>query len=187
MRRALRATSRMSHAIARLSPAPAATPLIPPTAGLSHTWRRPSGERPTHEVSVREAVWPDSGVASSPVPPRSRPLQNASPEPVMATTQTSSSRAACSTASTTPHASSLDRAFFFSGRWSRIVRTRPASLISRTLAMTGQYRSCVLADRLDEDAADVFERAASAATERWGEGAVDDVVLLRGLLEAVDD
>ena len=53
--------------------------------------------------------------------------------------------------------------------------------------MSGQYRSDVLAERLDPDVADVFDRAASAATGRWGEGAVDDVVLLQGLLEAADD
>ena len=45
----------------------------------------------------------------------------------------------------------------------------------------------MLVDRLDPDAADVVARAASAASERWGEGAVDDVVLLQGLLEAADD
>ena len=45
----------------------------------------------------------------------------------------------------------------------------------------------MLADRLDADVADVYERAVTAATVRWGEGAVDDVVLLRGLLEAADD
>ena len=46
----------------------------------------------------------------------------------------------------------------------------------------------MLADRLDPDAADAFA-AASAAAEAagWGEGAVDDVVLLRSLLETADD
>ena len=45
----------------------------------------------------------------------------------------------------------------------------------------------MLADRLEPDAADAFELAVAAAGERWGEGAVDDLVLLRGLLERADD
>ena len=45
----------------------------------------------------------------------------------------------------------------------------------------------MLADRLEPDAADAFELATAAAAERWGEGAVDDLVLLRGLLERADD
>ena len=45
----------------------------------------------------------------------------------------------------------------------------------------------MLAERLEADAADAFERAAAAAAERWGDGAVDDLVLLRELLEAADD
>lgn len=45
----------------------------------------------------------------------------------------------------------------------------------------------MLVDRLEPDAADAFERAATAATERWGEGAIDDLVLLRTLLESADD
>ena len=47
--------------------------------------------------------------------------------PVSATTQTLSSLAAASTASTTPQASSVESAFFFSGRFSVMVRTWPAS------------------------------------------------------------
>ncbi len=53
MRRALRAISRMSQAMASESPAPAATPLRPPTTGLSHTWRNTSGKRPTQLMSSR--------------------------------------------------------------------------------------------------------------------------------------
>jgi hypothetical protein len=53
--------------------------------------------------------------------------------------------------------------------------------------MGGQYRSGVLADRLEPDAALAFEGAAAAAADRWGEGAVDDLVLLRTLLERADD
>lgn len=45
----------------------------------------------------------------------------------------------------------------------------------------------MLADRLEPDAAGAFERAAAVATPRWGDGAVDDLVLLRTLLEAADD
>lgn len=45
----------------------------------------------------------------------------------------------------------------------------------------------MLADRLEPDAADAFERAATAATPRWGEGAVDDLLLLRTLLDTADD
>ena len=45
----------------------------------------------------------------------------------------------------------------------------------------------VLADRLEPDAADAFALAVAAAGGRWGEGAVDDLVLLRGLLERADD
>jgi hypothetical protein len=45
----------------------------------------------------------------------------------------------------------------------------------------------VLADRLEPDAADAFDLAASAAVDRWGEGAVDDLVLLRELFERADD
>jgi hypothetical protein len=46
----------------------------------------------------------------------------------------------------------------------------------------------VLAERLDSDAADAFEAAAAAAEGAgWGEGVVDDLVLLRSLLEAADD
>jgi hypothetical protein len=53
--------------------------------------------------------------------------------------------------------------------------------------MSGQYRSEVLADRLDPEAADAFATAQAAAAESWGEGAVDDLVLLRQLLELADD
>jgi hypothetical protein len=46
----------------------------------------------------------------------------------------------------------------------------------------------VLAERLDPEAADAFEAAAAAAEGAgWGEGAVDDLVLLRRLLETADD
>ena len=45
----------------------------------------------------------------------------------------------------------------------------------------------MLADRLDPDAADAYALATAAAPEHWGEGAVDDLVLLRRLLEAADD
>ena len=46
----------------------------------------------------------------------------------------------------------------------------------------------MLAERLDPEAADAFEAAALAAeTAGWGEGAVDDLVLLRRLLETADD
>lgn len=46
----------------------------------------------------------------------------------------------------------------------------------------------MLAERLDPDAADAFEAARAAAEEAgWGEGAVDDLVLLRSLLERADD
>ena len=46
----------------------------------------------------------------------------------------------------------------------------------------------VLADRLDPEAADAFSAAAAAADAAgWGEGAIDDVVLLRTLLETADD
>lgn len=45
----------------------------------------------------------------------------------------------------------------------------------------------MLADRLEPDAAGAFERASAAAAERWGEGAIDDLVLLRTLLESADD
>ena len=46
----------------------------------------------------------------------------------------------------------------------------------------------MLAERLDSDAADAFEAAAAAAERAgWGEGVVDDLVLLRSLLEAADD
>lgn len=45
----------------------------------------------------------------------------------------------------------------------------------------------MLVDRLEPDAADAFDRAATAATERWGAGAIDDLVLLRSLLESADD
>jgi hypothetical protein len=53
--------------------------------------------------------------------------------------------------------------------------------------MGGQYRSGVLADRLEPDAELAYERALAAATDRWGEGAVDDLELLRALLERADD
>jgi hypothetical protein len=53
--------------------------------------------------------------------------------------------------------------------------------------MGGQYRSGVLADRLEPDAELAYERALTAATDRWGEGAVDDLELLRALLEGADD
>ncbi len=45
----------------------------------------------------------------------------------------------------------------------------------------------MLVDRLEPDAADVYDRAVAAAADRWGDGAVDDLVLLRGLLEVADD
>lgn len=46
----------------------------------------------------------------------------------------------------------------------------------------------MLADRLDPEAADAFAAATSAADAAgWGDGAVDDLVLLRGLLETADD
>ncbi len=45
----------------------------------------------------------------------------------------------------------------------------------------------MLVDRLDEDAADAWRDGVGAATERWGDGAVDDLVLLRSLLERADD
>lgn len=42
--------------------------------------------------------------------------------------------------------------------------------------------------RLDPDAADAFEQARDAAEAAgWGEGAVDDLVLLQALLERADD
>ena len=44
----------------------------------------------------------------------------------------------------------------------------------------------MLAERLDPEAADAFE-AATVAAAAWGEGAVDDLVLLRSLLESADD
>jgi hypothetical protein len=53
--------------------------------------------------------------------------------------------------------------------------------------MAGQYRSGVLADRLEPDAALAWERAIADATATFGEGAVDDLVLLRSLLEGADD
>ena len=46
----------------------------------------------------------------------------------------------------------------------------------------------MLAERLDPDAADAFAAAGAAAEAAgWGAGAVDDVVLLRSLLETADD
>lgn len=45
----------------------------------------------------------------------------------------------------------------------------------------------MLADRLEPDAALAYERAVAAAVPRWGDGACDDLVLLRGLLEGADD
>lgn len=46
----------------------------------------------------------------------------------------------------------------------------------------------MLAERLEPEAADAFTAAAAAAEGAgWGEGAVDDLVLLRSLLEAADD
>ena len=52
----------------------------------------------------------------------------------------------------------------------------------------GQYPSTVLVDRLEPEAADAYERALAAGEAAgWGEGAVDDLVLLRGLLELADD
>ena len=46
----------------------------------------------------------------------------------------------------------------------------------------------MLAERLDPEAADAFEAAATAAEAAgWGSGAVDDLVLLRALLETADD
>ena len=46
----------------------------------------------------------------------------------------------------------------------------------------------MLAERLDPEAADAFEGAIAAAEAAgWGEGAVDDLVLLRSLLETADD
>jgi hypothetical protein len=46
----------------------------------------------------------------------------------------------------------------------------------------------VLVDRLEPEAADAFGRAVAAAEAAgWGEGAVDDLVLLQGLLELADD
>lgn len=45
----------------------------------------------------------------------------------------------------------------------------------------------MLEDRLDPEAADAFVAAREAATTTWGEGAVDDLVLLRLLLELADD
>lgn len=45
----------------------------------------------------------------------------------------------------------------------------------------------MLMERLEPEAADVFERARSSASARWGEGAIDDLVLLQGLLEVADD
>ena len=46
----------------------------------------------------------------------------------------------------------------------------------------------MLAERLDPEAADAFEAATAAAEGAgWGDGAVDDVVLLRRLLETADD
>ncbi|HUP84415.1 MAG TPA: hypothetical protein VM143_02000 [Acidimicrobiales bacterium] len=46
----------------------------------------------------------------------------------------------------------------------------------------------MLADRLDPEAALAFAAASVAAeTAGWGDGAVDDLVLLRGLLETADD
>ena len=53
--------------------------------------------------------------------------------------------------------------------------------------MAGQYRSEVLEDRLDPEAAVAFAAARAAAADVWGEGAVDDLVLLRHLLELADD
>ena len=46
----------------------------------------------------------------------------------------------------------------------------------------------MLADRLDAEAADAFAAAAAAASAGgWGDGAIDDLVLLRMLLETADD
>ena len=46
----------------------------------------------------------------------------------------------------------------------------------------------MLVERLDPDAADAFAAASAAALDAgWGEGAVDDLVLLRRLLESADD
>ena len=46
----------------------------------------------------------------------------------------------------------------------------------------------MLAERLDPEAADAFEAATAAAEAAgWGSGAVDDLVLLRVLLETADD
>ena len=45
----------------------------------------------------------------------------------------------------------------------------------------------MLAERLDPEAADAFARAGAVAAPRWGEGAVDDLELLRSLLETADD
>lgn len=45
----------------------------------------------------------------------------------------------------------------------------------------------MLADRLEPDAADAFALALDAGSARWGEGAIDDLVLLRALLERADD
>ena len=46
----------------------------------------------------------------------------------------------------------------------------------------------MLADRLEAGAADAFDAATAAASSRgWGDGAVDDLVLLRSLLETADD
>ena len=46
----------------------------------------------------------------------------------------------------------------------------------------------MLVDRLDPEAADAYERALAAGEAAgWGEGAVDDLVLLQGLLELADD
>jgi hypothetical protein len=46
----------------------------------------------------------------------------------------------------------------------------------------------VLVDRLGPEAADAYERALAAGEAAgWGEGAVDDLVLLQDLLELADD
>ena len=46
----------------------------------------------------------------------------------------------------------------------------------------------MLAERLDPEAADAFDLASAAALGAgWGEGALDDLVLLRALLEHADD
>src|SRR5690606_18279268 len=114
---ALCASRRMSHASARLMPAPAATPFTPATTGFS----RAAMARTTgwYERSRMPPMSPSTFVE-----PRSAPAQKPRPAPVISTARTPGSAAGPLRTSASSASSSKESALSTSGR-SRVTRSAP--------------------------------------------------------------